>query len=66
MNHISNNLRIRINLNIDINLYTDLNMHNKTNTSLVTISQSLVQFILFNNTQKNLYNLISYVKTRTN
>lgn len=66
MNHISNNFHISINLNIDINLYMDLNIHNKTNTSLVTISQSSVQFILFDNTQKNLYNLISYIKTRTN
>lgn len=50
MNHISNSLHLSINLDTDINQYTDLSMHKKTNISLVTISQSLVQFILFDNT----------------
>lgn len=42
LNHNNNNL--------DINLYRDFYIYIKTNISLVTISQLLFQFLIFNNT----------------
>lgn len=40
-------------------------MHLKTNISIITISK-LPEFLPFDNTQKNLPNLINYIKTRIN
>lgn len=49
----------------DINLQIDFSMHWRTNIGLVALSQLLLQSLLFANTQKNLYNLISYSRIRT-
>lgn len=46
-------------------MYIGFNIYIRTNIGLITIHQLFFQSLLFNNSQKNLYNFINYTKIRT-